>query len=229
MTDSSRALEFDRLMVRPSGHRFVEILVATFDLSFRRSDTHPLPAPSLGAIPARPDRGRRPGLAAAIGLATAITLLGGCASTELPPGPQYQAATATTEAEYEPFLRPGTNVLEGRAVRKLPDGRPAPVVGRSVTLDPATTIGNDWWRVAGRSFADRLSLPQSEAFARARRVTVTDGEGRFAFRDLPAGSYYLRTDYGGTATSGAGAQGGLLGQRVVVPVAAPVLLDSLAE
>ncbi|MET0508108.1 MAG: carboxypeptidase-like regulatory domain-containing protein [Burkholderiaceae bacterium] len=221
----------------------MEILVATFDLSFhrvgpsyrrlglsfRRSDTPASPARILAATPGGTARGRTAAMTAAIGLAAAFALLGGCASTDLPPGPQYQAATATTDAEYQPFLRPGTNVLEGRAVRKLPDGRPAPVIGRSVTLDPATTIGDDWWRVAGRSFADRLSLPQSEAFARARRVTVTDGEGRFVFRDLPAGSYYLRTDYGGTATSGAGAQGGLLGQRVVVPVAAPVLVDSLAE
>jgi hypothetical protein len=169
-----------------------------------------------------------PGLRFALPVVVAASLAA-CASTALPPGPRYQPSTTRTEAEYQPFLQAGANVLEGQAIRRSPDGRSQPVAGRSVTLDPATTTGNDWWRVAGRSFPDRLSLPPSDAFLRARRVTVTDVEGRFAFRNLPAGTYYLRTDYGGTGPGPTGVSGGLLGQRIEIPVAGPIVLDALAD
>ncbi len=160
-------------------------------------------------------------------LVAAAACLAACASTSLPPGPRYQTPTPQTEAEYAPFLQPGVNVVEGQAIRRLADGRTQPIAGRSVTLDPATATGNDWWRAAGRSFADRLSLPPSDSFVRARRVVVTDAEGRFSFRNLPAGTYYLRTDFGGTGPAAAGGvSGGLLGRQVSVPVTGPVLLDS---
>lgn len=168
-----------------------------------------------------------PGLAARLGAALATSLaLAACATTSLPAAPVYQQSNSSTEAEYQPYLVPGPNALTGQAVQVLADGRRLPVVGRTVTLDPATSTGNDWWRVAGRVYGERLSLPPTESFARARRTAVTDGEGRFAFRQLPAGSYWIRTDYGGL---GADSPRGLLGGRVAVPAAGAVVLDRPAE
>lgn len=164
---------------------------------------------------------------AARGLALALPwLLAACATTSLPPSPQYQRSTAATEAEYQSYLIAGTGILQGQALQLLVDGRRAPVAGRSVTLDPATTTGNDWWRVAGRSWADRLSQPPSEGFAKARRTALTDAEGRFVFRNLPAGSYLLRTDFGGAP---ANAPKGLLGRRITVPTTGPIVLDDLTN
>ena len=156
----------------------------------------------------------------------AATLLGACATTSLPPSPQYQSPTAATEAEYRSYLIPGPNTLEGQAIQKLADGRRVPVAGRSVTLDPATSTGSDWWRVAGRSYPDRLSQPPSEAFSKARRLAITDVDGRFTFRNLPAGSYLLRTDFGGIPASAAR---GLLGRRITVPATGPIVLDDLSN
>ena len=181
-------------------------------------------------LPRRPGA-RRPartaGLAAAVTAAVAAAmLLGACATTSLPASPQYQRSTSATEAEYQSYLIAGQHTLEGQALQRLPDGRRVPVAGRSVTLDPATSTGNDWWRVAGRSYGDRFSQPPSEAFARARRVAITDGEGRFTFRNLPAGSYLVRTDFGGTSPN---APKGLLGRRIAVPTTGPIVLDDLAN
>ncbi len=153
-------------------------------------------------------------------------LLAACATTSLPPSPQYQRSTVAAEAEYQSYLISGSGTLQGQALQTLADGRRGPVAGRSVTLDPATTIGNDWWRVAGRSWADRLSQPPSEGFAKARRTALTDAEGRFVFRNLPAGSYLLRTDFGGAS---ANAPKGLLGRRITVPTTGPIVLDDLTN
>lgn len=166
---------------------------------------------------------RRLALPLALPLALALAA---CATTSLPPAPQYQRPTTATEAEYQSYLIAGANALEGQALQPTADGRRAPVAGRSVTLDPATTTGNDWWRVAGRSWADRLSQPPSDAFAKARRTALTDAEGRFVFRNLPAGSYLLRADFGGAP---ANAPKGLLGRRVTVPTTGPIVLDDLAN
>lgn len=153
-------------------------------------------------------------------------LLSACATTSLPASPEYRPATAATEAEYRSYLVTGPNSLEGQALQRLPDGRRVPVAGRSVTLDPATSTGNDWWRVAGRSWPDRLSQPPSESFARARRVAITDAEGRFAFRNLPAGSYLVRTDFGGVPAT---APKGLLGRRLTIPTTGSIVLDDLTN
>ena len=170
---------------------------------------------------------RRPAAGLPLALSQALpVLLAACATTSLPSPPSYQPATAATEAEYQSYLITGPNVLEGQVLQPAADGRRLPVAGRSVTLDPATSTGNDWWRVAGRSWADRLSQPPSEGFAKARRTTLTNADGRFVFRNLPAGSYLLRTDFGGAA---ANAPKGLLGRRIAIPTTGPIVLDDMTN
>lgn len=210
-----------RVPTRPRDDAFVDPLTA-LDRGRRRSggEAAAIVARQLSrAVPRR-----RP---SARWLALSLPwLLAACATTALPPSPQYQRSTVATEAEYQSYLINGSASLQGQALQTLADGRRVPVAGRSVTLDPATTIGNDWWRVAGRSWADRLSQPPSEGFAKARRTALTDAEGRFVFRNLPAGSYLLRTDFGGAS---ANAPKGLLGRRITVPTAGPIVLDDLTN
>ena len=59
-----------------------------------------------------------------------------------------------------------------------------------------------------------------------RRLAITDVDGRFTFRNLPAGSYLLRTDFGGIPASAAR---GLLGRRITVPATGPIVLDDLSN
>jgi hypothetical protein len=91
--------------------------------------------------------------------------------------------------------------------------------GRTVTLDPATSVGTEWWTKVGRSWEHRkLTLP-SPGFAKARRTTVADADGRFKFSGLTAAKYYVRTE-GTEVTWEAGryslSQRGLVGQPVEV-------------
>jgi hypothetical protein len=124
-------------------------------------------------------------------------------------------STEADEAAYAPYLVRGTASISGQAFLVQRGGGTVKAAGRMVTLDPATAVGDDWWRKAGKVWARRYEKPASTAFGAARRTTTADADGRFRFADLPAGTYYLRTEltwevpYHGT-------QGGVVGRKVVV-------------
>ncbi|NHZ63099.1 carboxypeptidase-like regulatory domain-containing protein [Massilia genomosp. 1] len=80
---------------------------------------------------------------------------------------------------------------------------------KTITLDPVTTISQNWWMQAGRVWKNRASLPPSEGFTKARRTVTADADGRFKFTKLPAGSYYVRSELTWTVPFH-GVQGGLL-------------------
>lgn len=172
---------------------------------------------------------RRP-LLRAIAIAS-LAGLGACASTKLPPGPQYLATSEVREAEYLPYLQAGTHAIAGQAFLVQRGGNAIKAAGRTVTLDPATSVGNDWWEKAGKTYADRLSRPASPAFAKARRTTVADADGRFRFTQLPPGNYWLRTEVTWEGPTNGPVQGGLVGRLITVPDAtnADVVLNSLAR
>jgi len=81
-------------------------------------------------------------------------------------------------------------------------------------VDPATSVGNEWWAKAGKMWVHRALTPPSPNFAKARRTTVADADGRFKFSDLPAGKYYVRTEV--TWEVGYEPQGGLVGQIIEI-------------
>jgi hypothetical protein len=145
-------------------------------------------------------------------------LLTACAiptQPEIPP-PEWNAVTDTLEREYEPFFASGTATLRGQAFLTQIGGGVVVAAGQTVQLDPATTIGNEWWGKAGHTWKWRALTPPSAAFLKARRQTVADAEGRFTFKNLPAGKYYVRTEvtwYGGYPST---LQGGLVGIPVEI-------------
>ncbi len=116
-------------------------------------------------------------------------LLCGCVAL-----PKWSASSETLEAEYEPYLIGGTCSLTGQAFFTQQGGGVVKAAGRTVTLDPATSIGNEWWGKAGKVWAHRALTPPSPGFAKARRTTIADAEGRFKFADLAPGEYYVRTE-----------------------------------
>jgi hypothetical protein len=64
----------------------------------------------------------------------------------------------------------------------------------------------------------RNTMPTSPAFQGAMRRTVSNGEGRFEFKNLAAGSYYLRTSVTWEIPSryGTEPQGGLVGGQFLL-------------
>lgn len=147
-------------------------------------------------------------------LALAISAIAGCAS-EVPP-PSFNQATDKTEAEYKTYLTEGDASVSGQAFMTTQGGSVIKAAGRDVTLDPATSTGNEWWGKAGKIYVHRALTPPSAAFQNARRTTTADAEGRFKFANIPAGTYYVRTEVTWEIGGGNSTQGGLVGQAVEV-------------
>jgi hypothetical protein len=136
----------------------------------------------------------------------------GCV-TMLPP-PQWNPVSDFTEAEYQAYTAEGAASITGQAFLTQRGGGVVKAAGRTVTLDPATSVGNEWWGKAGKIWVNRSYTPPSPGFHKTRRTTVADADGRFKFSGLPAGRYYVRTDV--TWEVGYELQGGLVGQLIEV-------------
>lgn len=148
-------------------------------------------------------------LSAAIGTAA---LFSGCANIHTP---VWSQSNAESEAEYIRFMAKGTGSLVGQAFLTQNSGNVVKAAGRTVTLDPLTRTGINWWNEAGKYYFNRnLTPPQSENFIKARRTTVADGDGKFEFRNLPSGNYAVSTTV--TWQAGYDTQGGVVGQPVEI-------------
>lgn len=112
-----------------------------------------------------------------------------------PPIAPWYPVTPVLEAEYDPFLKPGTGCVEGQAqvnLSKVPSNGVTRPLTHTVTLDPATSVGMEWWDKTSQDILYHLERPPSPCFVKARRAASTDAEGRFKFSNLPAGNYYVR-------------------------------------
>jgi len=143
-----------------------------------------------------------------------LAMLAACATP--PPSPQWSPQAGTTEAEYQPYLRTGTGTLVGEASLVNRAGAVVKASGRIVTLDPATTVGTEWWNKAGKTWAHRSEKPPSPAFAKARRTTRADANGRFKFSKVPPGKYYVSAEITWKVGNYNSVQGGVVGQVVEV-------------
>lgn len=159
-----------------------------------------------------------------------LALLALAACTTVTPPPVWETINAEREAEYAPYLVPGDGELTGQAFLTQRGGGVVKAAGRTVTLDPATSIGNEWWGKAGKLWAHRSLTPPSPNFAKARRTVIADADGKFRFTRLPAGKYYVRTEVTWDVAYH-GPQGGLVGQVVDVPAsgAAEVILNQYTQ
>ena len=138
----------------------------------------------------------------------------GCTPPQLPP-PTWNENTDASENEYAPYMKEGTGILTGQAFMSQKNGGTVKGAGSNVTLDPATTVGHEWWAKAGTQWVHRGLTPPSANFHKLRRTTVADADGRFEFRNLPAGKYYVRTEVTWNVPY-LGIQGGLVGRLIEV-------------
>jgi hypothetical protein len=132
------------------------------------------------------------------------------------PPPQWNPVSDSAEAEYGPYLNSGFGSVSGQAFLTQQGGGVVKAAGRTVTLDPATSIGNEWWGKAGKFWVHRSLTPPSPGFLKARRTTVADADGKFKFSELPQGKYYVRTEVTWEVGGYYPTQGGLVGQLVEV-------------
>ena len=142
-------------------------------------------------------------------------MLLGCAPSIPPytwgPVPQNQ------EAEYAPYMKEGAGSVAGQAFLNQRGGATVKASGRIVTLDPATSLGREWWIRPVVYRHEYFDVPPSPVFLAARRHTVADADGRFRFEGLPDGKYFVQTSVTWEVGRGrAAVQGGLVGQEVEV-------------
>jgi hypothetical protein len=118
------------------------------------------------------------------------------------------AGPAAVAADYYPYSKPGTAVIDGQAFVVIRGGdvlldtqgylttlsdNARTASGSDVTLDPATPYAMDWYMKTGTSLRRFAQSPRDAAFRAARKTVVADESGKFKFEGLPAGRYIVRT------------------------------------
>lgn len=101
----------------------------------------------------------------------------------------YNRMRSFDEAEYAAFSGNGTASISGQAFMKTRGGDVKYGAGETVTLNPVTTYSTEWWTVAvQRGVSMSEPDPRTSAY---NRVATADGQGRFEFKGLPAGEYFV--------------------------------------
>lgn len=144
--------------------------------------------------------------------ALATACLAACAA---PPSPQrIQMRNPFEDAAHDAYIRPGTAVVGGQAIFRQQGGGVFTCARRGVLMFPATPFFEEALDhlMAGRQpDVGRKLDPRYKSLLRQSRC---DAQGIFAFRDLPAGDWYLVT--GNFWTVGGTRRGGGLLRRVPV-------------
>lgn len=153
-------------------------------------------------------------------IVVALLVLGGCASApgvfseiQRPPFP---------EAEYAQLPREGDGVVTGQVFMRTVGGDVIVGAGSEVILNPVTSYSTFWYENDYSAGGRRLSPhdPRADAWI---ITTQADGEGRFTFRNVPAGDYYVvsRVTWGVARSYGIAQQGGWIAKRITVPESGP--------
>lgn len=148
-------------------------------------------------------------------------LVGGCASagTFSPVAPTSYGALAPVyprgdAAEYARFATRGDGALAGQVFLTTRGGEVRVGAGRTVTLDPATSLSRSWYDQIGAAWGRFDEMPADSLFRAARRSTIADASGNYRFTDLPAGSYLVRSTL--TWEVAGDMQGGVLAESVAL-------------
>ena len=122
-------------------------------------------------------------------LSTALAAtLAGCVVRQYTPPPPPLTRPAFPESEYLRYVGTGTNSVTGQAFLKTRGGDVKTAAGNDVYLQPVTSYSN--W-----SYDHRFETvaPADPRIHKYLRKTVADASGRFTFKNVPDGHYYITT------------------------------------
>lgn len=109
----------------------------------------------------------------------ALTLIG-CASVTRIPFP---------ENEYSQLQKEGSAIVKGQVFMKTRGGNVKYGAGEEILLNPVTSYSKQWFEV--NYLGKRVMSAQDPRQKDYIKTTLADGEGRFIFKKVPAGRYYV--------------------------------------
>jgi hypothetical protein len=130
------------------------------------------------------------------------------------------------EEEYAALPKTGTGIVKGQAFLRTRGGDVKTAAGSEMRLNPVTSYSQQWYSVNYEAYLLRQGTagpvlgPPDPRLAKYILLTTGDGEGRFEFKNVPPGDYYLVTEVWWEAPAGSGAylvrQGGPIVKRITV-------------
>ena len=93
------------------------------------------------------------------------------------------------EAEYSALRTDGNGAISGQVYIEAKGGERVVKQGAKVVLNPVTSYSRQWYETTA-VMKHHLAPPDAKILVYIKE-TVTDAEGRFEMRDIPAGEYFL--------------------------------------
>jgi len=124
--------------------------------------------------------------------------------------------------EYEKFKKEGTAIVSGQGFMKTAGGDVKYAAGNKVALSPVTSYSDQWYNefyLKVNHKRPNMTFDKTDPrYLEAILNTTADGEGRFTFKNVPAGDYYLGTEVFWQAPSEYGliTQGGGITKKVTI-------------
>lgn len=120
--------------------------------------------------------------------------------------------------EYQRLTTSGTAIVNGQAFMKTRGGDVKLAAGNEVFLNPVTSYSTEWYE---KSYLPNIGMVRADSrILNYVTTTVADGEGRFTFKNVPAGEYFVTSNVNWEAATGyQGAlrqQGGVVTKRITV-------------
>ena len=116
----------------------------------------------------------------------AVLVLAGCAAQKKI---QLVERIPFPENEYVQLQKTGTASVKGQAFLKTRGGDVKVAAGEEIILNPVTSYSTQWYEQA--YLTQKMLSPADSRQEQYIIKTIGDGSGRFVFKNVPAGEYYL--------------------------------------
>lgn len=132
----------------------------------------------------------------------------GC-TTSVPP----MARMPFPESEYDALKPTGTAMISGQAFMRTRGGDIKTAAGFNITLNPVTSYSNQWYEL---SYIEGYALENyDQRLLKYFRSQKADADGRFAFKNIPEGDYYIVAPVYWEVPNH-GKQGGIIAEKISV-------------
>jgi len=141
-----------------------------------------------------------------------VVVLTACATAS-----SSQSRMPFPESEYQALAKTGTGIVKGRAFVETEGGVIKTAAGNEVILNPVTSYSMEWYEKAylpGKAMAE--ADPRLSKYIMAQ---IVDADGRFTFKNVPPGDYFVTTRIVWESSTGQGSpqrRGGTISKRVTV-------------